>query len=67
MNGDLRRRERAAEVLLVAIEQLRDGAVDVHLVQQIEAAAQVEAERHGAQADRLDSAGARDANDSAVM
>ena len=48
--------ERAAEVLLVGVEQLLDRAVDVHLVQQIEAAAQVEAERHGAQPQRLDPA-----------
>ena len=43
--------QRAAEILLVAVEQLVDGTVDVHLVKQRQAAAQVQAQRHGPQTD----------------
>ena len=58
--------QRAAEILLVAVEQLADRAVDVHLVEQVQAAAQVEAQRHGPQADACGrTSGARDARASA--
>ncbi len=47
--------ERALEVLRVGVEELLDRAVDVHLVEKIEAAAQVEAQRHRLEADRAPS------------
>ena len=47
---DVLRRQCAAEVLLVAVQQLADRAVEVHLVHEVQATAQVEAQRHGPQA-----------------
>jgi hypothetical protein len=38
--------QRAAETLLVALQQLRHRAIHVHLVEQVQPAAQVQAQRH---------------------
>jgi hypothetical protein len=47
---DLLGLQRAAHGLRVVLEHLGNGAIGVHLIQQVEAAAQVQAERHGFQA-----------------
>ena len=49
--GQLGLGQGAPEALLVALEQLADRAVDVDLVEQIQAAAQVQAQRHGLQSE----------------
>ena len=50
--GEVRAAECAAHILFVDLEQLRDRPVDVHLVEEVQAATQIEAERHRPQADR---------------
>ena len=49
--GHVRVAERCAKVLLAVIEQLLDGARDIDLIDEVHAAAQIEAELQRAQAD----------------
>ena len=48
--GDARIAQRGAKILLVMVEQLLDGALHVHLIDEVHAAAQVQAQLQRAQA-----------------
>ncbi len=46
---DVGNRQRPAGILRVTLEVLTDRTFDINLIQQIQAAAQVQAQRHGSQ------------------